>query len=141
MLGKFILEEILVGLAVVLAFWFCVFGVRRIAEGLTPPQFTFDDLLDWADEIETSAEQLQKGYDWRIAQWSAFASAVLTAMLAFLSACVVELFKGTMLWRHVAAIMMGGTAASIGLYLVSQVRIAKLRKEFLDQYTLVAHLH
>ena len=137
----FVADEILVlagALAVILV---SVNLVRRIAAGLVSPLFEFDDVLDWAEEIGTSANQLQKAYDWEISQWSTLGNAVLAALLAFLSACTLEIMKQTLKSSHVAAIMIAGVATSIALYVICRVRIAKLKNEFLLLYTLVAHLH
>jgi len=137
----FILKEIFALVGVLATIWLSVRLVRQIAAGLASPLFEFDDVLDWAEEISTSANQLQKAYDWEINQWSTFGNAILAATLAFISACTLEIMKQTLKSSHVAAIMIAGVVTSIALYVTCRVRIAKLRNEFLLLYTLVAHLH
>jgi hypothetical protein len=54
---------------------------------------TVGNILTWVRDISTSSSQLQKRYDWEIAQWSSFATAVLSATLGFISAAVIETLK------------------------------------------------
>jgi len=84
---------------------------------------TVYDVLTWADDVNLSIAQVQKAYDWRIAQRAAFANAVLTAIFAFLSSAVIETYKETVVY--------------FGIYLFFRWEIRRLRQEFLALYTLL----
>jgi uncharacterized membrane protein len=82
---------------------------------------------------------LTKAYDWRVSQWSAFSTALLTATLAFISAVVLEYFKDT-LYTNVdlkLRVALLGVMASIFVYLMSQKRISLLKEQFLRVCTLL----
>ncbi len=102
--------------------------------------FTLGDLVVWAEDLEVAAAQIQKAYEWRIAQWSSFGNAVLTGILAFLSAAAIEAFKGSINQGCVLAVG-AGTFSAFCLYLISQARMNRLRREFLAIYRALALLH
>jgi hypothetical protein len=73
---------------------------------------TLLDIILWSEDVSISAPQIQKTYDWTIAQWSGIATAALTATLGFLSTVVVETLKGTTLTS--APVFMGAVAIGVG---------------------------
>ena len=128
---------VLAGYAVAFVLGYPLFRRRN-----RPPtlELTLGDLVAWSTELETAAQQVQKAYDWRIAQWSAFGNAVLTATLAFVSAAAVEAFKGTIGTHSLGAVAFG-TFSSLLLYWISQLRVTRLRREFLALYGILVLLH
>ena len=108
----------------------------------TGPQITLGDILTWASDSPVAAAQLQKAFDWQIAQWSAFASTVLTATLGFVATVIVENLKGTLsaMDSRQSLIIAGGVSASLALYAFCHYRIGSLRRNFVELYTLLAHL-
>lgn len=100
---------------------------------------TFGDILSWSQELNISIAQLQKAYDWRIAQWSSAATAFLSATFAFISATVIETFKNPNILSSPDAviIVMLGSFASIAIYGVCQYQIRRLRREFVRLYSLL----
>jgi hypothetical protein len=118
-----------------LRFSFLLFGLARWSQPLT---LTVGDLLNFAEDFATSANQLQKVYDWNISQWSSLGNTILTA--TFLSTCVVELYKASFLRPHLSKTIITGLVISLGLYLRCQFQITKLKKEFVAVYSLLASL-
>ncbi|PYV70491.1 MAG: hypothetical protein DMG97_19155 [Acidobacteria bacterium] len=98
---------------------------------------TVYDVLTWADDVNLSIAQVQKAYDWRIAQRAAFANAVLTAIFAFLSSAVIETYKETLRIPHFWTLVAIGTVVYFGIYLFFRWEIRRLRQEFLALYTLL----
>jgi hypothetical protein len=91
------------------------------------------DLFVWSRDLTTSASQIQKSYDWQIAQWSSFGTAVLTATLGF----VLEVWKGTQLaeGKDKYIVIALGLISSLALYAVCQLRIKILRARFVRLYS------
>jgi hypothetical protein len=110
---------------------------------LRNPPIRVIDLLLWSQEPATSVGQIQKAYDWHIAQWSAFGTAVLTAILGFISAVILEVWKGTKIAvpRDIYIVTALGIISSIALYAFSQYRIQRLRTQFLRLYSALALLN
>jgi len=103
------------------------------------PEYYLADLLIWSHKAAESMLNLTKAYDWRVSQWSAFSTALLTATLAFISAVVLEYFKDT-LYTNVdlkLRVALLGVMASIFVYLMSQKRISLLKEQFLRVCTLL----
>jgi hypothetical protein len=102
----------------------------------------YSELALWLRDFPTSAAQIQKTYDWRIAQWSALGTAVLTTSLGFLSGAALELIKNPALWHTTdeLRILSLGFCSSITLYLLVQLRIARLRRTFETIYTIMCVL-
>jgi hypothetical protein len=101
---------------------------------------TVRDLLIWAADPSESAEQLQKAYDWRVAQWSALANTIATAVLGLFTSAFVESYKGTVavpgFWEQ-----LGYASMLFALsYLFCRLKIHILRKEFLALYTLLLEI-
>jgi hypothetical protein len=101
---------------------------------------TIRDLVIWADNVELSSNQLQKAYDWRIAQWATFGNVVLTAIFGLLSSAVIETFKATIIlpdfWSEIGA----ATLAYSLIYAFCRLRIVTLRQEFMALYTLLEEI-
>ena len=104
---------------------------------LRNPPVRVIDLLVWSQELATSAGQMQKAYEWQIAQWSAFGTAVLAATLGFISAAILEVWKGTQIGgaRGIYIVIALGVISSVALYAVCQYRIQMLRAQFLRLYS------
>jgi hypothetical protein len=107
--------------------------------GIIRPEYYIAELLIWSHKAAESMLNLTKAYDWRVSQWSAFSTALITATLAFISAVVLEYFKDTVntnveLKLRVALL---GIVASILVYLMSQKRITLLKEQFLRVCTLL----
>lgn len=100
---------------------------------------TVGDVLRWSQELATSSSQIQKAYEWEIAQWSGFATVVLTATLGFLSATVLEVLKNPslLLTREAVSLVGLGVVASLALYGLAQYQIDRLRREFVRLYSLL----
>jgi len=96
----------------------------------------------WSKDHATSSAQVQKLYDWHIAQWSGFGTAVLTATVGFISAVGLETLKTPTIWdkRGTTALVAIGLASSIVLYALTQLRIQRLREVFRDLYSLMCNL-
>jgi len=92
-------------------------------------------MVNMSRELSTSASQIQKAYDWTISQWSTFANALLTATLAFISTCVVELYKESFKKPHLSIAMAAGIGISLWLYMKCQIKINELRNECVYFYT------
>ena len=50
---------------------------RFVAQSFRPIDLTVGDLLNFIEDVPTSAAQLQKAYDWNISQWSTLGNALL----------------------------------------------------------------
>ena len=106
---------------------------------LIRPEYYLADLLIWSHKAAEAMLNLTKAYDWRVSQWSAFSTALITATLAFISAVVLEYFKDT-LYTNVELklrIALLGIMASLLVYLMSQKRISPLKEQFLRVCTLL----
>lgn len=101
---------------------------------------TVSDLISLSEEISTSADQLQKAYDWTINQWSNFGNALLVATLGFVSACIIEVYKDSIKVPHIWIALIVGVVLSTTLYMRCQIEIRKLRNEFMSVYALLAEL-
>lgn len=102
-----------------------------------PAQLTIKDWINLSLDVSCSASQFQKAYDWKINQWSSFANIILTALLTFLSACVVEFYKSGFVRPHLRYAMLGGFVGTIALYLISLNRVSSLRRAFVKDYALI----
>lgn len=129
---------------------------------------TLLDILIWADNPTLSATQLQKSYDWTIAQWSAFATAILTAVLGFISAVIVDMLKGPSVSVSATSgtsttgaspstatggtssvtaaglsrgVIIAGVLAFVALYAFDQFQISRLNAQFIELFSLFALLH
>jgi hypothetical protein len=114
--------------------------VRFASRAFSAAAFSVEDLLNWSEDVAASATQLQKAYDWRINQWSNLANALLAATLAFISTCVVEVYKESFKKPHLSLAVFFGITFSLGLCLWCQIRITRLRNEFVALYSLLAFL-
>jgi ABC-type transport system involved in cytochrome c biogenesis permease subunit len=101
---------------------------------------TVHDVITWADNVELSTAQIQKAYDWRIAQWATFANAILTAIFGFLSSALIEAYKETLKLPHFWSVVGAGTLAYACIYGFCRFRIARLQQEFLALYTLLLEI-
>ena len=108
-----------------------VFGLRN------RPQLSVTDFLLWSRHITEAMLAITKTYDWRVSQWSGFATAVLTATLAFISAVVVEYLKDSIYTNVKIKLQVAvlGILASVLVYLTSHRRITLIKNEFLRIYT------
>jgi hypothetical protein len=113
---------------------------RVFAQSFQPIDLTVGDLLNFTEDVATSAGQLQKAYDWNISQWSTLGNTLLTATLAFISTCVVELYKESFKRPDLSVVMLAGALISIGLYLKCQLEIHKLKSEFVYFYSILAFM-
>jgi hypothetical protein len=101
---------------------------------------TVHDLVVWMDDVALSAGQIQKAYDWRVAQWSTLSNAILTAIFFLVTTGLVETYKQTLKLRYFwawvgAAVLIYGSS-----YLFCRLRIRKLQREFLALYTLLQEI-
>jgi hypothetical protein len=96
----------------------------------------------WSKDHATSSAQVQKLYDWHIAQWSGSGTVVLTATVGFISAVTLETLKTPTIWdkRGTAGLVAIGLTSSTVLYLLIQLRIQRLREVFRDLYSLMCNL-
>ena len=98
---------------------------------------TVRDIVLWVDDVTLSSGQVQKTYDWRIAQWGALSNAILTAVFFLLATSLVETYKQTLKLPHFWW-WVGGVSFLYGCsYLFCRWRIRRLRQEFLALYTLL----
>jgi hypothetical protein len=102
-----------------------------------PAKLTIDDWINLSLDVSSSASQFQKAYDWKISQWSSFANMILTALLSFLSACVIEFYKSGFVRPQLRYVMLAGFVGTIALYLISLNRVASFRRAFLRDYALI----
>jgi hypothetical protein len=98
---------------------------------------TVRDLVVWADDVGLSSGQLQKAYEWRIAQWSALSTAILTAVFFLIATALVELYKQTLRLPHFGLWVGPGVVGYGCSYIFCRWRIQRLRQEFLALYTLL----
>ena len=100
------------------------------------------DVILWSEHIPTSAAQVQKSYDWTIAQWSGIAAAALTAILGLLSATIVEMLKGTLVvGRGRLFVAVGaGVSSLLAVCGLCQYEITQLNNDFLTLYAVLALL-
>lgn len=101
---------------------------------------TIGEILAWVDNLPSSADQIQKAYDWRISQWATFGNAVITALFALLLSAVVEWYKEPMKYPHFWLIVAGNASSYLVAYALCRFRIATLQREFIALYTLLAVL-
>jgi lipopolysaccharide export LptBFGC system permease protein LptF len=98
---------------------------------------SIDQIIRWSLAFENASAQIQKAYDWRIAQWSAMATAILTAILAILSSTFLEYYKKTALAPHWGLWLSADIAVFLCAYTFCRYEIDRLRREFLALYTLL----
>jgi len=105
-------------------------------------RITIGMIFNWGRNADTAIAQITKEYEWRIAQWSALGSALLTAGLAFLSTVAVSAFKGEfkMELTVVMPIIVLGIICTAQSYILCQMTINRLRREFLYLYDLLLEL-
>ena len=101
------------------------------------------DILLWSRDVPTAATQLQKSYDWTITQWSGFATAVLVAVLGFLSTVVAEFLKGTyVVWRRqFFPLIIVGVSSLLAAYSFANLKVSMLNDEFVGLYSLLSLIH
>jgi len=112
----------------------------RLAIWFLRPRYPhYFDLAVWSRDHPTSSSQIQKTYEWHIAQWAGFGTAVLTGAVGFISAVTLETLKTPTLWdqRGTRALVVCGIASSLLLYFLTQVRITRLRRLFNGLYSLM----
>lgn len=101
---------------------------------------TIRDIVTWVDDVTLSAGQVQKAYDWRVAQWATFSNAILTAIFALIATALIDTYQETIkrphLWWWVGAVSLIYFCS----YLFCRWRIRELRREFLALYTLLLEL-
>lgn len=102
-----------------------------------PAQLTINDWINLSLDVSASASQFQKAYDWKISQWSSFANMILTALVSFVSACVVEFYKSGFVRAHLRYAMLAGFVGTIALYVISLNRVANFRRAFVMDYALI----
>lgn len=98
---------------------------------------TIDQIIRWALEFENASGQIQKAYDWNIAQWSAMATAFLTGLLAVSSNTLLEYYKKTALAPYWKILLGLNVFVYLCAYVLCRVKIRRLRREFLALYTLL----
>ena len=101
---------------------------------------TIQDIASWVADVALSSGQLQKAYDWQIAQWSGLANAIVVSTLALLSSALIESFKDTLRYPHFWSVVVAGTLAYVCIYVLCRLRIHRLRQEFLALYTLLMEI-
>jgi len=101
---------------------------------------TVYDIVVWADDVGLSSGQVQKAYDWRIAQWGALSNAILTAVFFLFASGLIETYKQTLKLPHFWS-WVGSALCLYGLcYVFCRWRIRQLRREFLTLYTLLLEI-
>ena len=113
--------------------------LNRLLPRLVQPEYFVGDIFLWSRHAAGAMLNITKAFDWRVTQWSGFATALLAATLAFVSAVVVEYFKGTPL-PNLGKVALLGVAASILVFVLSQRRIRLLKNQFLRIYSLLQWL-
>ncbi len=98
---------------------------------------SIDQVIRWSLAFENASGQIQKAYDWRIAQWSAMATAILTAILAILSGTFLEYHKRATLSPHWGLWLCAAIVVYLSAYTFCRLEIDRLRREFLALYTLL----
>jgi hypothetical protein len=99
-------------------------------------------VLLWSLKSAEAMLQVTKAYDWRVSQWTGFATGVMTATLAFVSAIVIEYFKDTIkVGVPLLKIATLGVLASCLVYLMAQRRVTLLKNQFLETYGAVVWLN
>lgn len=100
------------------------------------------DIFLWARQFSMSNPQLQKAFDWHIAQWSGVATAVLAATLAFVSSVVIEKIKNPRLvFTGAEVLLIGlGVASSLGVFAFAHYKIVSLRRRFLRLHSILCDL-
>lgn len=100
------------------------------------------DLIRWSNDIETSMEQIQKAYDWKINQWSSFGKAFLTATLAFISTVIIAILKGkiTLESGHDSLNVALGVLSALIIYCITIYQTRQYRREYLAIYKLMKTL-
>ena len=97
------------------------------------------DVIEWAQELEISMNQIQKSYEWRISQWSIFGKAVLTSALAFVSGATIAILRGEIqvqcVWDAINICI--GIILALSTYGVSLYRIRQLRNEYIGLYRII----
>jgi hypothetical protein len=96
-------------------------------------------MLLWSKDMPNSIAQIQKSYDWTIAQWSGIATATLTAILTLLAGAAVEALKGTVVAATplIVTVIVGVLLFSGG-FAMCNYEITMLKNEFLTLYGLLA---
>ena len=101
---------------------------------------TIHDVVIWADDVTLSSGQIQKAYDWRIAQWGTLANAVLTAVFFLMASALIETYKETLKLPHFWVWVTFATFIYGCIYALCRFRIKRLRQEFLALYTLLLEI-
>lgn len=94
----------------------------------------------WVDDVALSTGQIQKAYDWSIAQWSTLGNAILTAVFFLIATGLVETYKKTLQLPHFWSWVGGIATLYLASYAFCRLRIHRLRCEFLELYTLLQEL-
>lgn len=113
--------------------------LRRWLEIGQQVEISVADIIEWAQELEISMNQIQKAYEWRISQWSIFGKAVLTSAFAFVSGATVALLKGELQVQYTWDIIniCIGLILALATYCVSLYQINRLRKEYIALYRII----
>jgi hypothetical protein len=98
------------------------------------------DIVMWVDDVTMSSAQLQKAYDWRIAQWATLSNTILTAVFFLLATALVETYKETFKRPHLWWWVVGISLTYLCSYLFCRWKIRQLGREFLGLYTLLLEL-
>jgi hypothetical protein len=98
------------------------------------------EIVVWVDEVAVSIGQIQKSYDWSIAQWATLGNAILTAVFVLIATGLVETYKKTLQLPHFWSWVAGIAMLYLASYAFCRFRIERLRREFLELYTLLQEL-
>lgn len=101
---------------------------------------TVGDVVIWADDVALSSGQMQKAYDWRIAQWATLSNAILTAIFVLIGSALVEIYKRSLQLPHFGWLAGGTVAVYVLCYGFCRWKIRRLRQEFLALYTLLLEI-
>jgi hypothetical protein len=101
---------------------------------------TVHEIVVWVDDVALSISQIQKSYDWSIAQWATLGNAILTAVFVLIATGLVETFKKTLQLPHFWSLVSGIALLYLASYAFCRLRIERLRREFLVLYTLLEEL-
>ena len=96
-------------------------------------------ILNWARNLDAAINQITKTYEWRIGQWSALSTALVTAVLGFISAVAVasitEGLQHITGWKVVFIVL--GLVMLILSYVISWQMVHRIKEEYSQLYGLL----
>jgi len=136
------LSQIVAVLAILCSLGYLLYSRLHLrGRGLFPrARPTVRELMLWSLDFDTSCAQIQKAYDWEIAQWSNMANATLAAMFGFLTPAVIELFKKSIQLAGFGLTIILGAIVFVTTYIACRLKIERLRSHFLATYSLLVRL-